>query len=29
MKYDSSSAFRRALEDRLRIRSLQNGTPLV
>jgi hypothetical protein len=29
MKYDSGSAFRRALEDRLRMRSLQTGAPLV
>lgn len=29
MKYNSGSAFRRALEDRLRMRSLQTGSPLV
>ncbi len=29
MKYNSGAAFRRALEDRLRARSLQTGLPLV
>lgn len=29
MRYISGAAFRRALEDRLRMRSLQSGTPLV
>ena len=29
MKYNSGSAFRRALEDRLRNQSLQSGVPLV
>lgn len=29
MKYNSASAFRRALEDRLRQQSLQSGIPLV
>ena len=29
MKYQSGGAFRRALEDRLRIRSLNTGVPLI
>jgi len=29
MRYESSAAFRRALEDRLRRQSLTSGTPLV
>jgi len=29
MRYESSAAFRRALEDRLRRQSLESGTPLV
>ena len=29
MKYDSGSAFRRALEDRLRTHSLHSGIPLL
>jgi hypothetical protein len=29
MRYTSSAAFRRALEDRLRAQSLQSGTPLI
>ena len=29
MTYDSGASFRRALEDRLRVQSLQTGVPLV
>ena len=29
MKYESSAAFRRALEDRLRAQSITSGMPLV
>ena len=29
MRYDSGGAFRRALEDRLRSKSLSDGTPLI
>ena len=29
MRYDSGGAFRRALEDRLRSKSLPDGTPLI